>query len=174
MWFNSPTLTEITQIRNNKTTDVAHTVVVTYALRESARDLNNAIQIHLRKIKQQRRETVAMKNRKEKETEEQSRRIKIDSGNVSVGGIYRAFRRYGQIEYILRPNDTETTICFLTKTGKASALKTEEKSHWKAKPTTRSGHKEYHGTWGPCTSCKLEINTGETQKESHDKIYAKN
>ena len=158
----------------NIITNTTHTITVTYVLRESARELNNSIQIHLRMAKQRRREIICMKHRRDKETDEQGRRIKINSGNVSVDGVYRAFRRYGPIEHIVRANDTETTICFATKVAKGSALKAEEKSHWEAQPTTRSGHNEYHGTWGPCTSCNLEINMGETQKESHDKICRAN
>ena len=164
---------EITEIRNT-ISNITHTITITYALRDSARELNNSIQIHLRMAKQHRREVICMKHRRDEETDEQSRRIKINSGSVSVDGVYRAFRRYGPIEHIIRANDTETTICFATKAAKGSALKAEEKSHWEAQPTTRSGHNEYHGTWGPCTSCNMEINMGESQKESHDKICKAN
>ena len=109
--------------------------------------------------------------RRDFETNEQSRRIKVNGLHSSRDYAYEHFKNYGHIEYCVRnKKNSYITICFFKATSKQAAQNSEVGNLWDVDSTIRNKNNERYGRWGPYYRCQKRVNLREELLESHKAI----
>ena len=84
--------------------------------------------------------------RRDFETDEQSKRIKVNGLHSSQEYAFEHFKNYGHIEYCVRSKkNSYITICYFKPTSKIAAQNSEVGSLWEVDSTTRNKNNERYG-----------------------------
>ena len=137
-------------------------------------DLNDYIQTCIRDTAPKIPPTLSPREerRRDLETDEQGRRIKVDGLYVSRQYAYDHFKSYGPIEYCVRSRKSSyIIICYFEGSSKIKALDNELNSIWNADSTVRNKKNERNGKWGPCPLCHRTVNVNRELLNSHTAIY---